>query len=184
MTINKSQGQTFAFVGVDLTENILRVLLHLLEWKLKKKDFELSSVECDINSNNLESNDHLNYDKFSSILDTHYLANNHELVDEKSVFYIAGYASFVAGKSMNVCCAELLIKDKGAVVASTYFDYLQRGGLVIPQPEVIYITNHMASILCELFCNSKFNISFNSVANQKNILQYLTMESIELCEQF
>lgn len=74
---------------------------------------------------------------------------------------------------MNVCFGEFIIKDKGTVVSSTYFDYLQRGVIVIPHLEVIYITNHMASFLCELFVNYKFNILLNSHVIKKNILQLL-----------
>lgn len=124
----------------------------------------------------------VNTDLFSDVLTSNYL-EEYEKMDNDSNIYVCGYAAYSISKKIKCkYCIKLILEDKGQnVIDNDYFNYLQRGGLVIPSDQTRFILYHMSAIF-HYICDYK-KINFMKSVNQKGILCSLTYDSLSINDQ-
>lgn len=114
---------------------------------------------------------------FLSILDSDYM-QNFTNKDYPSFMYVCGYAAYTYKQSLDCSlCHDLIIQTKGEETGAEYFDFLQRGGLVVPTENCLYMLWHMNAILDEILRTDNIKKKFHVRENQHGILLSLTHHS-------
>lgn len=101
-------------------------------------------------------------------------------IDESAKLYICGYAAHSVCKKIKCdLCMSFIRKSKGTYTEDEYFNFLQRGGLSVPQEILQFLFVHMCSIFENIVNHSKYSAMFLTSENQKVILINLTSLSVQ-----
>ena len=122
---------------------------------------------------------HRDYDKFSTLLETPPEINNEE--NEDSLLRVAGAAShkvFKEIKQKNCQCKELVSAGKGGFTGNEYFDFFQRGGLVLPSELSRKLAFRLTAIFEQIKNDKSLLKHFMMHPRPNNILTKLTLDSI------
>lgn len=93
--------------------------------------------------------------------------------------HYSGYSAYSVSKKIKCfICKTLIVKSKGDKTDLPYFDHMQRGGLIVPTDEVMYVLFHMTALFQHILNNEPLKAIFLKKENQKNILMELTMKSL------
>lgn len=115
--------------------------------------------------------------EFLSIFESDYLSLAES--DTSANIYVAGYAAqSVCKKIKCTLCKEVVVKAKGSEISDPYFDYLQRGGLSVPEDQIINILFHMISIFQYISREIGLKAQFLRHTNNRSLLINLTFLSI------
>lgn len=115
---------------------------------------------------------------YTNVLNSDYLANVE--LDDISNNYVCGYAAHSICKKISCSdCQFVFIKEKGIKIHETYFDYMQRGGLVQPTQVVQQQFFHMCAIFQEIIRNGEMKTKFFCETSQRKILHCLTLNSVQ-----
>lgn len=94
--------------------------------------------------------------------------------------YVAGMAAHRSMK-YTTCqhCASFFVQSKGKNLDDNYFNYLQRGGLIEPNPQLITILHHFLRVFAKIIDFPEFKEIFFNAKNQKKTL--IELSKISLC---
>lgn len=133
---------------------------------------ELNTMKC-----TAPKKDNVDVEDFLCVIDNDYM-QNFKNNDYPSFLYVCGYGAYAYKQSLDCkLCHDLIVKAKGAETGAEYFDFLQRGGLVVPTENCLYILLHMNAIFDEIVRSDIIKKKFHVHENQHGILMSLTYQS-------
>lgn len=145
---------------------------HILE-QTNKNHSSLKDLE-----KNIEEKENIKeVESFVSIFESDYLAKC--IIDDEAKMHYSGYCAYSINKKIKcIICKTLIVKSKGDKSDMPYFDHMQRGGLIIPTDEVMYVLFHMTAVFQHIMNNEQLKSKFLQNNNQKNVLVETTMKSL------
>lgn len=121
----------------------------------------------------------VDYTAYLDLLDSDYIAK-FEDYDHGSFMYICGYVCHNAVNRLDCSlCKDLIVKYVGGSSSNDYFDYLQRGELIVPTDNCLLILIHMSAILNAIRNDKEIRRKFQFSDDPSSILVLLTVEGIE-----
>lgn len=119
-------------------------------------------------------------DEFQSILTSNYLEVENCDIDEPSQMYICGYAVHSLTKKIKcIHCISTVKESKGDCIGDSYFDYLQRGGLLLPTNSVKFICFHLYALFNFIINNANLKTRLFKLDDPRRMLASLTILSLK-----
>lgn len=179
-------GTSYHVTYTEVLESEKKLRLRKL-FKLQQHDDQFSIAELKelskVDVNDADTGETIDCSEFLPIFETDYLASVES--DNSANIYVAGYAAHSVSKKIKcTLCKQVVVKEKGAAINDPYFDYLQRGGLSVPEDQIMYILYHMISLFQYIVRDSVYKTLFLKKVNNKQVLINLTFLSIsnEICD--
>lgn len=116
--------------------------------------------------------------EFSDLIYTNYI-DQFKNYHYSSFVYVCGYGGHrEIGNLTCDLCRNLIVKSKGDFSGTDYFDYLQRGGLIVPTENCVTILLHMSALFEAIKTDIEKRKKFQFSHEPKNILVLLTMKAV------
>lgn len=155
------------------------------EKKLRIKNI-ISSLpgELKISKYSAKREVHVDVTPFLDVFDSNYIENFNDY-DHSSFMYVSGYAGHTLIQKLDCkFCRELIIKSVGHESHSEYFDFLQKGGLIVPTENCIFLLLHMNAIFTELRKDVHKRRLFQFSNCPRSVLVLLTLEGVSRSPDF
>lgn len=157
----------------EVKESEKKIRIHHILEQTNKNNSSLKDLE-----KNIEEKENIkDVESFMCIFESDYLAKC--IIDDEAKMHYSGYCAYSISKKIKcIICKTLIVKSKGDTSDLPYFDHMQRGGLIIPTDEVMYVLFHMTAIFQHIINNEHLKSKFLLNNNQKNVLVETTMKSL------